>query len=149
MKLSTREQYGVRAMVELARSYGQGPLPLTEVSRLQDISLAYLEQIVAPLREARLVVSTRGAHGGYHLAREPQAITVGDILRALEGPIAPVQCVSEVRQGGRCEREEVCLTRPVWEKVRDSIVTALDSTTLADLIEQTPKIGCGEYDGKC
>jgi Rrf2 family protein len=91
MKLSTREQYGVRAMVELARFYGQGPLPLTEVSRLQNISLAYLEQIVASLREAELVVSTRGAHGGYHLAREPQAITVGDVLRALEGPIAPVQ----------------------------------------------------------
>ena len=124
-------------MVELARSYGQGPLPLAEVSRLQNISLAYLEQIVAPLREAGLVASTRGAHGGYHLAREPQAITVGDVLRALEGPIALVQCVSEARQGDRCEREEVCLTRTVWEKVRDSIVTALDSTTLADLIEQT------------
>jgi Rrf2 family cysteine metabolism transcriptional repressor len=123
--------------VELARSYGQGPLPLAEVSRLQNISLAYLEQIVAPLREAGLVVSTRGAHGGYHLAREPHAITVGDILRALEGPIAPVQCVSEVRQADRCEREEVCLTRHVWEKVRDSIVTTLDSTTLSDLIEQT------------
>jgi Rrf2 family protein len=139
MKLSTREQYGVRAMVELARSYGQGPLPLAKVSRLQDISLAYLEQIVASLREAELVVSTRGAHGGYHLAREPQAITVGDVLRALEGPIAPVVCASEVRQTGRCEREKVCLTRPVWEKVRDSIVIALDSTTLADLTEQTPE----------
>jgi Rrf2 family cysteine metabolism transcriptional repressor len=136
MRLSTREQYGVRAMVELARSYGQGPLPLAEVSRLQNISLAYLEQIVAPLREAGLVVSTRGAHGGYHLGHEPQAITVGDVLRALEGPIAPVQCVSEVRQADRCEREDVCLTRTVWEKVRDSIVTALDSTTLADLIER-------------
>jgi len=126
-------------MVELAQFYGQGPLPLTEVSRLQNISLAYLEQIVAPLREAGLVVSTRGAHGGYHLAREPQAITVGDVLRALEGPIAPVRCVSEVRQADRCEREEVCLTRSVWEKVRDSIVNALDSTTLADLIEQPPE----------
>jgi Rrf2 family cysteine metabolism transcriptional repressor len=139
MKLSTREQYGVRAMVELARFYGQGPLPLAEVSRLQNISLAYLEQIVAPLREAGLVMSTRGAHGGYHLAHEPRAITVGDVLRALEGPIAPVQCVSEVRQADRCEREEVCLTRSVWEKVRDSIVNALDSTTLADLIEQAPE----------
>ena len=125
-------------MVELARFYGQWPLPLAKVSRLQDISLAYLEQIVASLREAGLLVSTRGAHGGYHLAREPQAITVGDVLRALEGPIALVVCASEVRQTGRCEREEMCLTRPVWEKVRDSIVTALDSTTLADLIEQTP-----------
>jgi Rrf2 family protein len=125
-------------MVELARTYGQGPFPLAEVSRMQNISLSYLEQIVASLREAGLVVSTRGAHGGYHLARQPQAITVGDVLRALEGPIAPVVCASEVRQTGRCEREEVCLTRPVWEKVRDSIVTALDSTTLADLIEQTP-----------
>lgn len=126
-------------MVELARSYGRGPLPLAEVSRVQNISLAYLEQIVAPLREAGLLVSTRGAHGGYHLAREPQAITVGDILRAVEGPIAPVVCASEVSQPGCCEREQVCLTRPVWEKVRDSIVTALDSTTLADLIEQTPE----------
>ncbi len=125
-------------MVELARFYVQGPLPLAKVSRLQDISLAYLEQIVASLREAGLLVSTRGAHGGYHLAREPQAITVGDVLRALEGPIALVVCASEDRQTGRCEREEMCLTRPVWEKVRDSIVTALDSTTLADLTEQTP-----------
>lgn len=139
MKLSTKGQYGVRAMVELARSYGQGPLPLTEVSRLQNISLAYLEQIVALLRQAGLVVSTRGAHGGYHLARAPQTITIGDILRALEGPIAPVRCVSEVSQGRRCEREEMCLTRPVWKKVRDSIVNALDSTTLADLIAPTLK----------
>ena len=123
-------------MVELARFYDQGPLSLAEVSRLQSISLAYLEQIVTSLREAGLVVSTRGAHGGYHLAREPQTITVGDVLRAVEGPIALVQCVSEARQAERCERENVCLTRPIWEKVRDSIVTALDSTTLADLIER-------------
>ncbi len=136
MKISAREQYGLRAMAELARRYGQGPVSLAEVAEAQDISLAYLEQIVAPLRRAGLLVSTRGAHGGYSLAQAPVEITTGDIIRALEGSIVPVRCVTE-EECSPCERKETCATRSVWEEVRDRLVETLDSTTLKDLIGET------------
>jgi Rrf2 family cysteine metabolism transcriptional repressor len=136
MRISAREQYGLRAMAELARRYGQGPVSLAEVAEVQGISLAYLEQIVAALRRAGLLVSTRGAHGGYSLAQTPAEITTGDIIRALEGSIMPVRCVTE-EECSPCEWEETCATRSVWEKVRDRLVETLDSTTLKDLIRST------------
>lgn len=128
----------MRAMVELARVYGRGPKPLHEVARIQNISVAYLEQIVALLRQAGLVESTRGAYGGYSLARKPEAITVGQIVRALEGPIAPRECVAEVRDSDACGLQDECSTRLVWKKMRDGIKEALDSTTLADLLTTHP-----------
>ncbi len=136
MKVSAREQYGLRAMAELARYYGQGPVSLAEVAEAQGISLAYLEQIVAPLRRAGLLVSTRGAHGGYSLAQTPAEITTGDIIRALEGSIMPVRCVIE-GECSPCEREDMCATRSVWEEVRARLVETLDSTTLKDLLRDT------------
>jgi len=133
MRFSAKEQYALRALVELARYHGQGPIPLSQVAAAQDISLAYLEQIVAPLRDAGLLESRRGVYGGYSLARMPAQITVGDVLRVLEGAIVPVPCVSDE---GSCAREADCATRLVWEQVRNSLVETLDSITLADLIEQ-------------
>lgn len=134
MKVSTRGEYGVRAMVALARHYGGGPMSITEIAKVSSVPAAYLEQLIAPLRRAELVSSKRGAHGGYVLARSPELVRVGDVYRVMEGPVAPMDCVSEDDEAQICPLIEGCETRPIWLKVRDSIVEALDSTTLADLI---------------
>ena len=131
MRFSAKEQYALRASVELARHHGQGPIPLSRVAQAQGISLAYLEQIVAPLREAGILESRRGVYGGYSLARVPAHITVGDVLRVFEGAIVPVLCVSDE---GSCPREADCATRVVWERVHNSLVETVDSITLADLV---------------
>jgi Rrf2 family cysteine metabolism transcriptional repressor len=134
MKISTRGEYGMRAMVALARQYGQGPVALATVAQEATVPAAYLEQLLGVLRRAGLIGTTRGAHGGYALARAPEAITAGEIYRVLEGPVAPMECVSEEEQEDLCPLIDGCATRVVWLKVRDNIVEALDSTTLADLI---------------
>lgn len=134
MKVSTRGEYGMRAMVSLARQFGDGPVPLSVVAHESSVPSAYLEQLMGVLRRAGLVRSTRGAHGGYELARDPDTIKTGEIYRVLEGPVAPMECVSEVESEDMCPLIDGCATRVVWLKVRDSIVEALDSTTLGDLI---------------
>ena len=132
MRVSTRELYGLRAMGEFARHFGQGPLSLAEVARTQGISQPYLEQIAIDLRRAGLLRSRRGAQGGYYLARAPEATTAGDVIRALEGSILPVQCMDE-EKCQPCAREEECTARGIWEQVRDRLVETLDAITLADL----------------
>ena len=127
----------MRAMVSLAREYGNGPLALCGVAQDSSVPAAYLEQLLGTLRRSGLVVSTRGAHGGYALARAPHEILIGEIYRVLEGPVAPMECVSEVEPEEQCPLIDGCATRVVWLKVRDSIVEALDSTTLADLLNQS------------
>jgi Rrf2 family transcriptional regulator, cysteine metabolism repressor len=134
MKVSTRGEYGMRAMVSLARAFGDGPVALTAVAQDSSVPPAYLEQLMGVLRRSGLVTSTRGAHGGYELARAPEEIRVGDVYRVLEGPVAPMECVSEVEPDDLCPLIDGCATRVVWLKVRDNIVEALDSTTLADLV---------------
>ncbi len=134
MKVSTRGEYGMRAMVELSRQFGQGPVSLTAIAQNATVPTAYLEQLMGPLRRAGLVRSTRGAHGGYELSRAPSEIKVGEVYRVLEGPVAPMECVSEVEPEEQCPLIDGCATRVVWLKVRDSIVDALDSTSLDDLI---------------
>ena len=119
-------------MGEFARHYGQGPLSLADLARSQDISQPYLEQIAGDLRRAGLLRSKRGAQGGYSLVRSPSSVTAGDVIRALEGNILPVQCVA----GDACvpcAREQDCTARGIWELVRDRLVETLDSITLADL----------------
>ncbi|MHB8157544.1 MAG: RrF2 family transcriptional regulator [Desulfocucumaceae bacterium] len=132
MRLSTRGHYGLKAMFDLARYHGSGPIPLKTVAVRQNISEHYLEQLIAVLRKAGLVKSVRGAQGGYILAKDPENIQVGEIIRALEGPIAPVECVSEFK-AAECDQADFCITRTVWEKVRDSIVQVLDSISLGDM----------------
>ncbi|GBD18531.1 Rrf2 family transcriptional regulator [Thermomicrobium sp. 4228-Ro] len=139
MKVSTRGEYGLRAMVSLARMYGRGPMPLSVIAQDSAVPVAYLEQLMLPLRRAGLVVSTRGAHGGYQLARPPEQVKVGEIYRVMEGPIAPMDCVREDADEETCPMIDGCATRIVWLKLRDSIVEVLDSTTLADLIAQAPR----------
>ncbi|MCX5995693.1 MAG: Rrf2 family transcriptional regulator [Chloroflexi bacterium] len=133
MKFSSRARYGLRAMIALAQGYRKGPISLAEISRSEEISLSYLEQLMAVLRKASLVEGTRGAHGGYQLTADPASITAGQVVRALEGPLAPAACVSEGVESGYCRRETVCPSRPLWQQVRDSIAQVLDTTTLADL----------------
>lgn len=139
MKLSTRGEYGLRAMFDLALRQGQGPVPLKDIAERQDISGHYLEQLIASLRKAGLVKSVRGAQGGYMLGRPPNEITVGDIVRVLEGPIGPTECVSE-EETVSCNRSETCIARRVWERVRDSIIEVMDSITLEDMCLEAKKL---------
>jgi Rrf2 family protein len=131
-------------MVSLARMYGRGPMPLSVIAQDSAVPVAYLEQLMLPLRRAGLVVSTRGAHGGYQLARPPEQVKVGEIYRVMEGPIAPMDCVREDADEDTCPMIEGCATRTVWLKLRDSIIEVLDSTTLADLIAQAPRPRAGQ-----
>lgn len=139
MKLSTRAEYGLRAMFELARKHGQGPISLRIIAEEQDISENYLEQLIAALRKAGLVESIRGPQGGYMLAAPPENITVGDVVRVVEGPIAPMDCVSEGTQVD-CGRAGFCASRVIWAKVRDSISEVLDSFTLGDMVQEAGKM---------
>ena len=136
---STRGEYGVRMMVELARHHGAGPISLAELADHEALPRPYLEQLVVSLREAGLVQSTRGAHGGYELSREPDQIKMGEVLRALEGPIAPMVCASEdPSHAGICDRTGYCTVNHLWLTVQRAISGALDSVTLADLSTPRP-----------
>ncbi len=139
MMFSTKAEYGVRVMVELARRAGGEPVPLAEIAAHDGLPLAYLEHLVARLRKAELVDSRRGSRGGYMLARPPQQITMAEVVAALEGSIAPIECISEAADGSIvCSRESsadhVCPTKLLWTRVRMSIVSTLRETTLADLM---------------
>lgn len=133
LQVSQRAHYGLRAMTELAKSYGQRTVSLAEIAGVEHVPAGYLEQLAMPLRRAGLIEGTRGAHGGYQLARPPQELTVGAVVRALEGPVAPVECLLLEYVPGSCSREPVCLSRSVWQRVKESVDNVLDSITLADL----------------
>jgi len=145
MLFSTKAEYGVRLMVELARRApgapdgGGEPVALNAVAESETLPLSYLEHLVAKLREAGLVTSVRGAHGGYRLARPASEIAMLDVVQALEGPIAPMECFYETREGRvLCshEADEVaCATRLLWTRVHGGITKALAGTTLAELVE--------------
>jgi len=139
VKFTAKEQYGLRAMVELARRYGDGPVSLSDVARVHGISQGYLEHVAAALRQAGLLISRRGAAGGYSLARRPDAITVGDVIRVLEGEIVPMTCVTDKYTCDTlCAHEGQCATRDVWLTVRMQLEKTLDNTTLADLVRGQP-----------
>lgn len=134
MKLSTKGRYGVRAMFDLAMRHGSGPVSLRSIAERQGLSEHYLEQLIGTLRKAGLVKSVRGAYGGYVLTREPKEVTIGDIIRALEGPIAPAECVSEDSEF-HCEYTEDCVTRMIWERLKNRIDEVLDEMNLDDLCQ--------------
>ena len=140
MMFSTKAEYGVRVLVELARRDGDDPVPLSDVAETDGLPLAYLEHLVARLRKAGLVDSRRGARGGYLLARPADQITMAEVVEALEGSIAPIECISEGADGTLvCSRESdpdhVCPTKLLWTRVRGSIVTTLQETKLSDLCQ--------------
>ena len=136
MKLSTKGKYGVRALFEIARHFGKGPLTIREIAGRQQISLSYLEQILHRLGKAGIIESVRGPHGGYELARRPGELTIGDVVRALEGPIALSHCLEPGVSG--CYQADDCVARMVWSRVGEKIEEALDSITFEQLLRQYP-----------
>jgi len=133
MKISTRGRYSTRLLLQLALNYGKGPTLLKEISKAQDISQKYLNQLIMPLKVAGLVLGTRGAHGGYLLARPPEKIKLSEIITAVEGPINLVECVNNP---GICSRYEGCVTREVWEELGRKCLEALQSYTLKDMVDR-------------
>ncbi len=134
MKLSSRSRYGTRLMLDLAMHYDHGPIPVGEISRRQDISVKYLEQLIIPLKKAKLIKSVRGPKGGYMLSKDPARITVGEIVEVLEGGVELSKCL---REPERCERVEVCKTRKIWEEATEAVYERLNSITLAELIKDS------------
>lgn len=139
MKLSTKGRYGLKAMFDLALNYGEGPIALNNIAERQNISVHYLEQLIATLRKAGLVKSVRGAQGGYMLGDRPENITVGDVLRILEGPIAPSDCVIQ-DEDSECTKANCCITRTIWERIKFSIEEVIDSITLKNMVDDYIKL---------
>lgn len=139
MKLSTRGRYGLKAMFQLGLYSGEGPIPLKQIADKQNLSESYLEQLFSVLRKEGLINSVRGAQGGYMLSRKPREITVGQVLRCLEGDMAPSDCVMEA-DGFECSREDECVTKLVWIKIKDSVDEVIDSITLQDMMDDENKL---------
>ena len=133
MKLSTRGRYGTRALLDLALHQGEGPVPLKDIAQRQQISLLYLEHLIAPLIAGGIVRSTRGARGGVSLAKSPDEIRLSEVIQLLEGSIAPAECVNNP---GICTRSELCVTRDIWSELKKAMNGVLESTTLQDLVER-------------
>jgi Rrf2 family transcriptional regulator, cysteine metabolism repressor len=127
VRISTKGRYGLTIMIELAKNHGEGPMSLKTIAQANELSEHYLEQLIAPLRNAGLVKSIRGAYGGYVLGDEPSKITSGDIIRVLEGPISPVEGIED----------EEPAKRELWIRIRDAVKDVLDNTTLEDLASHT------------
>jgi Rrf2 family cysteine metabolism transcriptional repressor len=138
MKLSTKGKYGVRAVFEIARHCGKGPISIKEIAERQGISFSYLEQILHKLGKTGLIESVRGPGGGYLLARKPSELTIGDIVRVLEGPIALSHCLEPGESADCCQADD-CVARMVWAKVGAKIEEALDSISFHDLLQQHQK----------
>jgi len=136
VKLTAKEQYGLRALAELAQCYGSGPVSLREIAQVQGLSLPYLEQVALALRNAGLVISKRGAAGGYALAYPPEEITVGDAIRALDGGIKLLPCV-DGRGRISCARTSACSRRDIWVALQSHLEMLLERVTLADLTQGT------------
>ena len=142
MKLSTRGRYGIHAMYDLALNADGGPQPIKALAERGGIPEAYLEQLFAVLKREKLVTSTRGAQGGYVLARKPSEITVGDVLRALEGGLSLVECLDEEEA---CGKSCACPSRIVWMKLRDGLNAIVDGITLQDMIDDYKRL-CAQED---
>ncbi len=137
MKLSTKGRYGLRALIDLAQYSEQEAVSISSISQRQNISESYLEQLVAKLRKAGLVTSIRGAQGGYRLARPSSTISVGDVLRALEGNLEAVECSAHTDEG--CEGADLCVTKYVWQRINESIARTVDEMMLDQLVEESRK----------
>ena len=133
MKLSTRARYGTRALLDLALHSEKEPVLLKDIARRQQISLLYLEHLISPLIAGGIVRSTRGPRGGVSLARPPEEIVLGEVIRLLEGSMAPVECVNNPEI---CARSELCVTRDIWYELKKAMNDILESTTLQDLVER-------------
>lgn len=136
MKLSTKGRYGTRALLDLALHQKEGPAPLKDVAQRQEISLHYLEHLITPLIAGGIVRSIRGPRGGVSLAKSPDEIRLSEVIRLLEGSIAPVDCINNP---GICNRSSFCVTRDIWGELKEAMNGILESTTLQDLVERQKK----------
>ena len=139
MKISTRGRYALRMMIDLAQHYDQGFIALKDISKRQDISKKYLEQIISSLKKAGYVKSLRGAQGGYMLAREPKTYTVGTILRLTEGSMKPVSCLED--EPNQCSKAGECVTLRLWKMLDEAMESVLDKVTLQDLKDWYEQMG--------
>lgn len=139
MKLSTKGRYGLRAFVDLAVYSEKEPVSLSNIACRQDISLSYLEQLIAKLKKAGLVKSIRGVNGGYILAKPIEEISVGDILRALEGELKPVDCPG-IEADSQCEGAKYCVSKSVWKKINDSINQTVNEINLGELVKESKEM---------
>lgn len=138
MKLSTRARYGLRALIDLGLYSENEAVSLQSIAGRQNISMGYLEQLMAMLKKAGLVKSSRGACGGYRLGKSPREISVGEILRVLEGGLEAVYCPGN-EEGGGCQDADICVAKYVWKRINDGINDAVDSMMLCELIEESRK----------
>ncbi|MBE5964278.1 MAG: Rrf2 family transcriptional regulator [Lachnospiraceae bacterium] len=134
MKLSTKARYGLKALVDLAHNSKEEPVSISSIALRQKISESYLEQLMLKLRKANIIKSVRGANGGYTLSREADKITVGEVLRVLEGDLTLVEC-PYLNEDADCDNEHSCVTKYVWKKVNDSINETVDKITIGELMD--------------
>ncbi len=140
MKLSTKGRYGLRAVLDIAIHGDEEAVALSQIAERQELSINYLEQLIAKLKKAGIVNAIRGAQGGYILAAPAEEISIGAILRALEGDLHPVEC-SEVNEGySPCSNSDSCVTKYVWKRISDSINDAVDTIMLSELVAESKKI---------
>ncbi len=139
MKLSTRARYGLRALIDMGLYCDKEAVSIQSIAGRQSISESYLEQLMAKLKRAGLVESTRGALGGYRFGRPVEEISVGDILRVLEGGLEAVDCPGNSSEG-TCDGADLCVAKHVWKRINDSITAAVDTLMLSELIEESRKI---------
>jgi Rrf2 family protein len=148
--ISKRTQYGLKAMVALGRRHGQGPVLIATIAGEENIPLKFLELILLDLKGHGVLESKKGKGGGYLLSRSPSTITVGSLIRMMEGPLAPLPCASETayRPCEECGDVDTCATRIIMRQVRDAIADVLDRTTLAELLRQTEEARAGKSPAK-
>ena len=132
MKLSTRSRYGTRMMLDLAQHYNEGPVQISQIAKRQDISVKYLEQLIIPLKKACYIKSVRGPKGGHMLAKPPKEITIGQIVKILEGSIDLSVCIGD---SGKCERSAECLIRDTWEEASKAMYDKLNSVSLSKVLK--------------
>jgi Rrf2 family cysteine metabolism transcriptional repressor len=135
MRVSHRCEYALRALLELAKSSHEGPVRIEEIARRQTIPKQFLANLLVQLKRGRFVQSKKGPEGGYYLARPPRQINIGEVVRFIDGPIAPIQCVSRTL-GEKCEIGGRCGFFPLWKRVRDAVSEIVDHTTIADVVEE-------------
>ncbi len=132
MKISTKGDYATRALQDLALHYEEGPIPVEAVAGRQGLPVRYLEQLLLTLKRAGFLMSKRGVNGGYYLAKPPREITLGEIIRAVDGPTVPIFCVADTPRE-HCLQETTCVLREVWGDVRDAVSAIVDHVTLEDI----------------
>lgn len=140
MKLSTKGRYGLKAVIDIAVNSETEVVALSGIAQRQNISINYLEQLIAKLKKAGIVLSFRGAQGGYTLAKKPEEISVGDILRALEGDLSPVDCADVISGGSICSGSDLCVTKYVWKRISDSINNTVDEMMLSELVRESKDV---------